>query len=269
MHVGKELRLRRFFRKGRAVIVPMDHSLYHGPLGGLEDPSRLVEVISKTEVDGIIVSPGILDKVAGVAGDLAIILRIDGTHTKLGSHLERIDLITTVEHAVSVGADMVVVEAFCGADNEDELLQKLGFTATECFKWGLPLMGEMIPVSQLKDQFGKEKASGHNINEDIKLSVRVGAEAGADVIKTRYSGTIEGFKEVTATATAPVVIAGGPKAENDSDFLHMIKDCIEAGAAGICMGRNIWGRKNPKGMLEALCAIVHEDAEVKSVVGLL
>ena len=182
MHVGKELRLRRFFRRGRTVIVPMDHSLYHGPLKGLEDPNKLVKLISQTEVDGVIVSPGTLEKVADVAGDLAMVLRMDGTHTKLGSHLERIDLITTVEYALSVGADMVVVEVFCGADNEDKLLQKLGFTATKCSQWGLPLMGEMIPISLLKDQFGKEKANEgtDNINEDIKLSVRVGAEAGAD-----------------------------------------------------------------------------------------
>ena len=111
MQIGKKLRMRRFFGKGKALIVPMDHALYSGPIKGIEDIVSLVDMISKTEADGILVTPGMLEHLEKVIGDLSIVLRIDGTHTRLGSHLERIDLITTVEHALKIGADMVVIQA--------------------------------------------------------------------------------------------------------------------------------------------------------------
>ncbi len=264
---GKRLRMRRFFKKGRALIVPMDHALYSGPVKGIEDIISLVDMISGTEADGILVTPGILEHLEEVIGDLSIVLRIDGTHTRLGSHLERIDLITTVEHALKMGADMVVVNVFVGVENEDELLQKLGLVATACREYGIPLMAEMIPNSTLTHHYakgGKEK-DNNKTTEDIKLVSRLGAEIGADVIKTHYSGTIDGFKEITSTTPVPIVIAGGPKTEGDEEFLKQVKDAMTAGAKGICIGRNVWQRRNTQNMIKALSAIVHHDAKVDEV----
>ncbi|MGC8870656.1 MAG: hypothetical protein ACP5PT_06155, partial [Brevinematia bacterium] len=107
METGKALRIRRFFRRGKAVIIPLDHGVYSGPIRGVEDPKGLVEVISQSEADGILVTPGILMKIKDVIGDLSVVLRIDGTNTRLGSHLERIDLISNVETALKLGVDMV------------------------------------------------------------------------------------------------------------------------------------------------------------------
>ncbi|GAI37086.1 unnamed protein product, partial [marine sediment metagenome] len=38
---------------------------------------------------------------------------------------------------------------------------------------------------------------------------------------------------------------------------------------GICMGRNVWQRKNIKGMILALCHIVHDNAQVEEVMKLV
>ena len=271
MQTGKRLRMRRFFKRGRALIVPMDHALYSGPVKGIEDMIGLVSMISKTEADGILVTPGILKHLEKVIGDLSVVLRIDGTHTKLGSHLERIDLITTVEHALKIGADMVVVNVFVGVENEDRLLAKLGSVATACREYGIPLMAEMIPNSILTHHYakgGKEK-DNNRITEDIKLVSRLGAEIGADVIKTHYSGTIDGFKQITAATPVPIVIAGGPKANGDKGFLQQVKDAITAGAEGICIGRNVWQHTKTRKMLKALSAIVHDEMKVDESMRLL
>jgi len=42
METGKALRIRRFFRKGKTVIIPLDHGVYSGPVKGIEDPRKLV-----------------------------------------------------------------------------------------------------------------------------------------------------------------------------------------------------------------------------------
>jgi len=259
METGKLLRMRRFFKKGKAVIVPLDHALYSGPVRGIEDPINLVRLVSQSKADGILVTPGILIKVKDAIGNLAVVLRIDGTHTRLGSHLERIELISTIETALKLGVDMVAINVFVGVKNEDILLKKLGLVATACLDWGMPLMAEMIPASVLNYHYGKRIKENLDITEDIELVARLGAEIGADIIKTHYTGDIESFKRIAATATVPIVIAGGPKVSGDEEFIKLVEDISLSGASGICIGRNIWQSQNPVEMLESVCKIIHEE----------
>jgi len=70
---------------------------------------------------------------------------------------------------------------------------------------------------------------------------------------------------VVSTTPILIVIAGGPKKREDKDFLQLVKEAIQAGAKGICMGRNAWQRKNIKGMILALCHIVHDNATMEEV----
>jgi DhnA family fructose-bisphosphate aldolase class Ia len=271
METGKALRLRRIFFKDKAVIIPIDHALYSGPMEGIENLEKLVSIISQTPADAILITPGMLTRVKSVIGHLATVVRIDGTHTRLGSHLERIDLITSVEHALRLGADMVVVNIFVGTENEDELLKKLGRVATACFEWGLPLMAEMIPSYILKYHYAQEKKDydEERAANEIKLASRLGAELGADVIKTHYTGGVDTFRGVVSNTPVPIVIAGGPKTRQDRDFLQLVHEAIQAGAKGICMGRNVWQRKNIKGMIFALCHVVRDNAKVEEVMKLV
>lgn len=58
----------------------------------------IAKLKKESEADGILLTPGVLERVADVVGNLCIVLRLDGTHTRLGKHLERTDSITTVEN---------------------------------------------------------------------------------------------------------------------------------------------------------------------------
>ncbi len=256
---GKELRLRRFFGKGRAVIVPMDHPVYFGPLKGVDDPVKLVKDVASTEADGILLTLASLNKVVDVIGGLSTIARIDGTHTRLGSHLEKIYQVHSVEYAVAAGVDACVLNIYVGSDNEDELLHKLGTTGEECERWGLPLIGEMIPAAALKGHYGPtdQKLSEDELADQIALSARVGAELGADIIKLNYTGSPESFRRVVEGASVPVIVAGGPAGDSVADLLRMVEECISAGAAGVCIGRNVWARENRVEVLKAICNIVH------------
>ena len=170
-----------------------------------------------------------------------------------------------------LGADMVVVNVFVGTDNEDLLLRKLGDVATSCRCWGMPLMAEMIPASMLAPHYGKEEAgkSPGEVIRDVQLSTRLGAEIGADVIKTPYTGDAESFRKVVGCTPVPVVIAGGPRMDTDAQLLTQVKGAMSAGAGGICIGRNVWQHRDPRAMLQALCAIVHQDAEVSNALAML
>ncbi len=76
-------------------------------------------------------------------------------------------------------------------------------------------------------------------------AARAGAELGADIIKTNYTGDPDTFRHVVEGCPVPVVIAGGPKTETDLEFLQMIEGAIEAGARGVDIGRNVFQAEDP------------------------
>jgi len=95
----------------------------------------------------------------------------------------------------------------------------------------------------------------------LGLATRIAAEFGAHFVKTYYCDP--GFEKVVESCPVPLVVAGGPKLETDLDALELAHHAVEAGAAGVDMGRNIWQAANPVGMIRAIRAIVHEQATPK------
>jgi DhnA family fructose-bisphosphate aldolase class Ia len=49
--------------------------------------------------------------------------------------------------------------------------------------------------------------------------------------------------------------------------LNVVAEAVQAGAAGVVFGRNIWQAPNPAGMVCALKRIIHEGATVSDVMG--
>ena len=61
----------------------------------------------------------------------------------------------------------------------------------------------------------------------------------------KYNGNKNDLRwAVKCAGRARVVVAGGIK-ENDKKFLEQVKDIMEAGAAGLAIGRNIWQHEDP------------------------
>jgi DhnA family fructose-bisphosphate aldolase class Ia len=48
----------------------------------------------------------------------------------------------------------------------------------------------------------------------------------------------------------------------ERQLLQEIKDAMEAGAAGIAMGRNIWGHAAPARYASAIAKLIHENCSV-------
>jgi DhnA family fructose-bisphosphate aldolase class Ia len=273
MFIGKQLRLRRLWKHKRTVIVPFDHGAYSGPISGIEDPKRLTEKVARSPVDGILVTPGILEEILPVIGGLGVVLRLDGAVTAFAPSLSDYEMTCSVEHAVSLGVDAGIVFTFVGTNFESGSLRRLGQTATECHRWGLPLVSEIIPPSLLGNHFGREIRSiqkGNDLFHECQLVTRAGAELGADIIKTRYIGNVEQFRQIVASTTVPIIIAGGPKSNaSERALLQMTHDSIQAGAAGIIFGRNVWQYPKMEKLMRALCAIVHEEESVEKALKIL
>ena len=250
---GKILRLGRIFRRssGKTVIVALDHGRRYGPIRGIEDFKRTVEILVDANIDAIMATPAMIERVCDViSGRIAAIARIDGTGTIKGPDPMDDRLIASVERGLKVGADAVSVMIYVGSEREADLLEKLGFVADLCFEYGMPLLAEMIPSKPfLKDPYDPA---------NIAYCARIGAEYGADVIKTLYSGDPRSFKDVVSSVPVPIVILGGPRKESVADVLRMVHGAIEGGARGVAIGRNIFQSRNPELMAQIISEIVHE-----------
>lgn len=254
--VGKRVRLERLIdrKTRRTVIVPMDHGLSMGPIAGLEDMASIINKIADGGANAVVLHKGIIR--AGHRGygkDIGLIIHLSGS-TSLGPDPNCKVPVATVEEAISLGADAVSVHVNVGAANELEQLQALGDVAETCASWGMPLFAMMYPRgAKIKNQHAPEV---------VAQVARVGAELGADIIKTSYTGDINSFRKVVRGCPVPVVIAGGPKMATERDVLKMAGEAIKAGAIGVSIGRNIFQHRNPARMTRALTQIVHEEVSV-------
>ena len=101
------------------------------------------------------------------------------------------------------------------------------------------------------------KIPNENAPEVVAHAARIGAELGADIIKTNYTGNIDTFKTVIESCPVPVVIAGGPKCKSLEEVLKTTSDALKAGAAGLSIGRNVFQCDSPRQITKALSSIVH------------
>jgi fructose-bisphosphate aldolase/2-amino-3,7-dideoxy-D-threo-hept-6-ulosonate synthase len=256
--IGKRIRLDRIMNRNtkRTVIIPMDHGITMGPVKGLQDMKETVNKVAEGGANAVLLHKGIIR--AGYRGygkDIGLIMHLSGS-TALGPDPDNKVLVADVEEAIKLGADAVSIHINVGSETEPEQLKALGLTAKICDEWGMPLLAMMYPRGKkIKDQYDVEY---------VKHAARIGAELGADIIKTNYTGSPDTFREVIKGCPVPVVMAGGPKTETDEEFCQMVYDSVQAGGAGVAAGRNVFQHERPTDMVRVICGIVHEGLDVKS-----
>ncbi len=141
------------------------------------------------------------------------------------------------------------------------MLKDFGRISYEARTWGMPLLAMIYPRGEkIVDEYDVEV---------IKHAARVGGEMGADIVKVSYPGSVDSFKEVVDGCNVPVVIAGGEKMNSDREILEMVKGAIVAGGAGISIGRNVFQHENPKKIITAMSAIIHDSSSVDEALELL
>lgn len=256
MVLGKDIRINRILRKGKMLCVPMDHGISNGPLEGIKDINNFIYQNEDSGLTCILVNKGII-KVLPTPIQIGIIAHMSAS-TSLGPDPNNKVLMGSVKEAIKLGADAVSLHINIGSKEEPNMLYKLGLVADECNDWSIPLIAMMYP-------------RGENIKNPmdpivIAHAARIGAEAGADIIKTVYSGEIESFKQVIKSCPVPIVIAGGPKSTKDSEIVKMCSECMEAGAIGVTFGRNIFQHPRPKEIIKALHEIIIENKSYEEVI---
>ena len=246
-------RLNRIFAAdGRTVIVALDHGLIDGPCEGFEDPASTISAVVAGGADAILTSFGIAERFAAELGGVGLIVRSDGAETNLGApSTGSLSQFFGPTDALRLGADALVVTAMPGSDREASTLETLAKVTSEAHRWGLPVLGEMVPG-------GFNSGPESRGTEAIALAARLGAELGADFIKAPYC---DDYGTVTSSTFAPVVILGGAKGDERLMFSD-IHAALAAGAKGVAIGRNVFQSDDPEAMTRSIVAIVHQNASV-------
>jgi DhnA family fructose-bisphosphate aldolase class Ia len=252
-------RLKHIFKPdGKAFIVAFDHGMIDGPAKGMEQPAGVLRAIAEGGADAILTTYGTAEKFAEEIEPLGLIMRLDGGGTKLGK-MGPGSLFYSIDDALRIGADAVAVSAFPGAPEEEDSLRTLAMVIGEAHQWGLPVMGEMVPG-------GFDSPDHMRTAESIAIAARVGAELGVDWVKIPYA---EGFDAVTTTCYVPAVILGGAKKGSEREMLEKIRTALDVGAKGVAIGRNIFQADNPKAMVAAIAALIHENVSIDEAMKIL
>jgi predicted phospho-2-dehydro-3-deoxyheptonate aldolase len=253
LNQGKNRRMKQIFQQdNRTVIVPMDHGVTIGPVFGITNMQQTVDQLVKGGADAVLIHKGIAKTVDTTGTGLIVMLN---GMSNLNPNINNKTQVCSVQEATRLGADAVAIHVNVGAPEEDKMLSDLGKVAEECDNFGLPLLAMMYPRGP--------KITNEHALEAVAHAARIGAELGADIIKTNYTGSIETFKQVTESCPVPVLIAGGPKCKSADEILQTTNDALKAGAAGLSMGRNIFQWDNQALIVKALSAIVHKEASIE------
>jgi len=197
----------------------MDHGLTMGTIKGLENIARMVEKVALGGANAVLMHSGMVGAGHRRYGtDIGLIIHLSGA-TSLAPDPDRKILVCSVERALRMGADGVSIHINIGADEEPEMLQDASKVVESSREWGIPLIAMMYPRGK--------KIKDENDPDVVNIAVRAGAELGADIVKTNYTGDIDSFKYIVKSVHIPIIIAGGPKMDTIPDLIHMVYDSIE------------------------------------------
>ncbi|WP_290819175.1 2-amino-3,7-dideoxy-D-threo-hept-6-ulosonate synthase [Halovivax sp.] len=247
-HTGRQARLDRIGTAGRYLIVPMDHGLTIGAVRGLVDIESTIDAVTRGGADAVLTQKGIAPRVHENTNGAGYVVHLNGS-TTIGPDENDKRLTGTVEEAIRVGADAVSFHINVGSRHEREQIEDLSRLTGEASRFGIPVLA--MAYARGPDVEGDDP-------EALSHAVRLAEEVGADVVKTGYSGDAESFDRVVEATRLPVVIAGGSKG-TDRETVEMVRGAMDAGAAGVSMGRSIFQHDDPEAIARAVSGVVHDD----------
>lgn len=249
LEYGMKRRLSRIFQKdGRTVMLAFDHGYFQGPTRGLERLDLNIAPLAQY-ADALMGTRGAFRTSFPANGHDTLVVRASGGPSIL-KDLSDERIAMDMADAVRIDAAAVAIQVFIGGEQETQSVHNMTTMVDAGLNTGIPVLGVT--------------AVGRELVRDARylgLATRIIAELGAQMVKTYYCD--EDFEDVVSGCPVPIIVAGGTKLDA-KDALEMAYNSVQAGAAGLDMGRNIFQRVNPAAMIQAVNAVVHEGADTNT-----
>jgi len=274
----KSYRLKRLFnaRSNRCFDVAVDHGFFNQPgfLSGIEDMATVVKTLVDAGPDAIQLTVGQARHLQELPGreKPSLVLRTDVANI-YGKELPDTSFSLMIEEtmlqAVRLDAACVCVNLFQipGAPEvHAQCVENILKLKPQADYYGMPMMVEPLVFQP------NAIAGGYRVNGDvtqITYLVRQAVELGADIIKADPTDDVSLYHEVIKVACGiPVLVRGGGKV-GDREILERTGRLLEQGADGIVYGRNVIQHDNPRGIVRALMAMVHDKADVEGALAMI
>ncbi|KUP91641.1 class I fructose-bisphosphate aldolase [Tritonibacter horizontis] len=269
MRLSQKARMNRMFSNGGCLDVAIDHGVCNEPsfLVGLEDIAGVMDTLIGAGPDAIQCAYGQADLLQSrpEKDKPALVMRIDmGNPYNDQRHREMWSMLQNAEEpligALEMDAAAVVVNLFMLPDEPElfrQCVENISRVRAACQTYGMPLMIE--PLVMLPNDI----RGGYQVDGDadkIVTLTRLASEMGADIIKADPTENPEDFHRVVEAARVPVLVRGGGK-EDLQTVLNKSAALMAQGAKGMVYGRNIYQHDNPKAVVRALMAMIHNGAD--------
>lgn len=255
--VAKKIRWSRFLdrRSRRGIIVPIDHGLTAGPLDGLESVAQIARWIGHPAITGIIAHKGMVERLAekGLLQGVGLMVHLNGMMS-ISARPDDKERLTSVEAAVRLGADAVSLQLNFDGTNDARNLAQLGETVDEALRHGLPVL------TMLYDKAPRDGQSQRVTR--LRHLMRACVELGTDALKVAAPASLSDLPALLAGVVehTAVFFAGGAVG-SEEQIVKLAQEATAAGAAGLCVGRNVFQRESAAATLTRLGQIVLRPAE--------
>jgi DhnA family fructose-bisphosphate aldolase class Ia len=274
----KQYRLNRLFntKSNRCFDVAVDHGFFNQPgfLQGIESMPKVIETLVDAAPDAIQLTVGQAKHLQEIRGRFkpSLVLRTDVANIygkELPSSRFSLVIEETMLQAVRLDAACACINLFQipGAPEvHEQCVENILKLKPQADYYGMPMMIEPLVFQP------NAEAGGYMVNGDlteISHLVRQAVELGADIIKADPTDDVSLYHKVVETAGGiPVLVRGGGRV-SDREILERTQGLLQQGAAGIVYGRNVIQHPNPRGITQALMAMVHDDASIESALKMI
>jgi class I fructose-bisphosphate aldolase len=220
------------------------------------NPEHVFDVATHDAVTSLAVQKGIAEAYyPSYEDEVDLLAKLNGTSNLWrGEHDSAVNW--SVDYANEVGASSVGFTVYGGSNNEIEMVEEFRDAQEKAREYDMPVVMWSYPRGA-----GLRNAS---TPDTISYAARLGLELGADVAKVKYPGSKEAMEETVRMAGKTKVVMSGGSKRSDEAFLSNVKDVIDAGGAGLAVGRNVFQRENPERLLDALEKVIFEETSVQT-----
>lgn len=234
-----------WFRDGVAFLAALDEVIPRGLQAAAGLPAVLAW-LSQAGVDGLVLHAGMATRYASLLASFRLpwILKLT-TNSSWAADRNVRGAVGSVDAALALGASGVAVNVFVGSNFEKEHFTFLSEIIEAGQRWGMPVIAFINPPGDR--QFDPDS---------LVYAARIGAELGADVIKTDYSGDPDSFARVTANCPAPVLVEDTPLPPTPEGIILTALGARQAGGAGMLLGCRLWGVENRQELAAQLRTVI-------------
>jgi DhnA family fructose-bisphosphate aldolase class Ia len=247
------VRQRRLMLPGfdAGLIVPVDHGLTVGPIGGLDSLQSIRKWIGGTDFSAVLLHRGLLEFLSRhqlLHPSTGIVVHLNGMST-MADDADTKRMLTTVESAVQLGADAVSIQVNFDQKNVAHNVEMLGAATTAAHSFGLPIL------VMLYNKIGAGEAGVEGTNRLIRMAV----ELGADLIKLEMPRQVEHAGSILGQflGDTKILFAGGAM-DQSGNFLGSVKAVLQQGCHGLCVGRNVFQSPQPQVLLAELAHMIRD-----------